>query len=55
MAVRLEVTIEKAIGIHIHYHVLQRVLKDEELVENRPKKARQRKWIRYERRYSNSM
>ena len=30
-------------------------MKDEELAESQPRKARRRKWVRYERRYSNSM
>ena len=30
-------------------------MKDEELAENQPAKAKQRRWVRYERRYSNSL
>ena len=55
MAVRLEVIVREEIGIHIAHHVIHGILKDEELAENQPKKARQRKWVRYERRYSNSL
>ncbi len=55
MAVRLEAIIEDEIGIHIPHHVVHGILKDEELAENQPRKARQRKWVRYERRYSNSL
>ncbi|MDE0526732.1 MAG: DDE-type integrase/transposase/recombinase, partial [Thaumarchaeota archaeon] len=55
MAVRLEVIVREEIGIHIPHHVIYRILKDEEIVENQPKKARQRKWVRYERRFSNSL
>ena len=55
MAVRLETMVERTIGIHISHHVIHDILKDEELVENQPAKARQRKWVRYERRYSNSL
>ena len=55
MAVRLETMVERSIGIHISHHVIHDILKDEELVENQPAKARQRKWVRYERRYSNSL
>ena len=54
-AVRLEKIIELGIGIHISHRTIHRVLKDEELAENQPAKAKQRKWIRYERRYSNSL
>ena len=55
MAVRLETIVEKSIGIHIPHHVIHDILRDEELAENQPAKARQRKWVRYERRYSNSL
>ena len=55
MAVRLETMVERSIGIHISHHIIHDILKDEELAENQPAKARQRKWVRYERRYSNSL
>ena len=55
MAVRLEVMIERSIGIHIPHHVIHGILKDEKLAKSQPKKSRQRKWIRYERRFSNAM
>ena len=55
MAVRLEAIIEESIGIHISHHVIHRILRDEELAESQPRKARQRKWVRYERRFSNSL
>ncbi len=55
MAVRLEVIVERSIGIHISHHIIHDVLKDEELAENQPAKTKQRKWVRYERRYSNSL
>ena len=54
-AVRLEKIIKKHTGIHITHRTVYRILKDEELVETQPAKAKQRKWVRYERRYSNSM
>ena len=54
-AVRLEKIIRVRIGIHIPHRIIQNVLKDEELAENQPAKARRRKWIRYERRFSNSL
>ena len=54
-AVRLEKIIKKHSGIHISHRTIHKILKDEELAENQPKKAKQRKWVRYERRYSNSM
>ena len=55
MAVRIETMVERSIGIHISHHVIHGILKDEELAENQPAKARQQKWVRYERRYSNSL
>ena len=55
MAVRIETMVERSIGIHISHHVIHGILKDEELAENQPAKAKQRKWVRYERRYSNSL
>ena len=41
MAVRLETIIEEEIGIHISHNIIYKILKDEELVENQPKKAKQ--------------
>ena len=43
MAVRIETMVERSIGIHISHHVIHGILKDEELAENQPAKARQRK------------
>ena len=54
-AVRLERIIGIRIGIHIPHRTIHGILKDEELAENQPAKARQRKWVRYERRFSNSL
>ena len=54
-AVRLEKIIKVRMGIHISHHTIHRILKDEELAENQPAKAKQRKYIRYERRFSNSL
>ena len=55
MAVRLETIIEESMGIHISHNTIHSILKDEELAENHPKKTKQRKWVRYERRFSNSL
>lgn len=52
---KMEDEIEKRIGIHIPHNTIHRVLRDEELAERNPKMSRRRKWVRYERRYSNSM
>ena len=43
MAVRIEATVERSIGIHISHHTIHGILKDEELAENQPAKARQQK------------
>jgi putative transposase len=53
-AVALE-KIMDAQGIHIPHNRIHRILKEEGLVKQEPKKQRRRKWVRYERRYSNSL
>ena len=42
-------------GIHIPHNRIHKILLQEGLANNEPKKGRRRKWIRYERRHSNSM
>ncbi|EMR74774.1 integrase family protein [Thermoplasmatales archaeon SCGC AB-540-F20] len=42
-------------GIHIPHNRIHRILKEEGLARDEPHKQRRRKWIRYERRYSNSL
>jgi len=42
-------------GIHIPHNRIHRILKEEGLAREEPKKQRRRKWVRYERRYSNSL
>lgn len=54
-AVRLEKIIKNRMGIHITHRTIHNILKDEELAESQPAKAKQRKWVRYERRFSNSL
>jgi putative transposase len=52
------VTLEKILAeqdIHIGHNRIHRILKDEGLVKDEPHKQRRRTWIRYERRYSNSL
>jgi len=52
------VTLEKILdreGIHIPHNRIHRTLKEEGLSRNEPKKQKRRKWIRYERRHSNSL
>ena len=42
-------------GVHIGHNRIHRILKEEGLAKEEPHKQRRRKWIRYERRYSNSL
>ena len=53
-AVALEKILD-AQGAHIGHNRIHRILKEEGLAKDEPRKQRQRKWIRYERRYSNSL
>jgi putative transposase len=53
-AVRLE-AILKTKGIFMPHNRIHRILKEEGLAKNEPNKQRQRKWVRYERRHSNSL
>jgi len=50
------VTIEKILdekGVHMPHNRIHKILKQEGLAIDEPKKQKRRKWIRYERRYSN--
>ena len=42
-------------GIHIPHNTIHQILRSKGLAEEQPKKNKRRKWIRYERTYSNSM
>lgn len=42
-------------GIHIPHNTIHKILRSKGLAEEQPKKNKRRKWIRYERAYSNSM
>jgi putative transposase len=42
-------------GIRIPHNKIHRILLENGLANNEPKKGKRRKWIRYERRHSNSM
>jgi putative transposase len=53
-AIALEKILD-AQGIHIPHNRIHRILKEEGLAVDEPRKQRRRKWIRYERRYSNSL
>ena len=51
----LEGVIEEATGVHIPHNAIHAVLKSEGLANTESKKGGKRKWVRYERTYSNSM
>ena len=51
----MEQIIKSDAEIHIPHNTIYPILKDEDLTSNQPKKSKRRKWIRYERKYSNSM
>lgn len=53
-AIFLEKTID-ACGIHIPHNTIHKILRNKGLASEQPKKSRKRKWVRYERTYSNSM
>lgn len=44
-----------SMGVHIPHNRIHRILKEEGLAVDEPRKQRRRKWIRYERRFSNSL
>ena len=54
-AMNLVEDIEARTGLHIPHSIIHKILTDEDLAEQQPRKKGQRKWVRYERRYSNSM
>ena len=52
------VTLEKILaeqGIHIGHNRIHQILKQEGIAKDEPHKQRRRKWVRYERRFSNSL
>lgn len=52
------VTLEKILdeqGKHIGHNRIHRILKEEGFAKDEPHKQKRRKWVRYERRYSNSL
>lgn len=53
--VALEQAIERRHGIHIPHNRLWQVLKDAGKVRDSPRKQRRRTWVRYERRFANSL
>ena len=53
--VALERAIERYRGTHIPHNRIWRVLKEAGFVRDEPKKQRRRSWVRFERRFSNSL
>lgn len=53
--VALEKAIERRHGIHIPHNRLWRVLKEDGRVADSPAKQRRRAWVRFERRFANSL
>lgn len=54
-AVNLEKVIEEKGLKHISHNRIHKILKQEGLAKNEPKKQKKRKWIRYQKRHSNSL
>ena len=54
-AVSLERSLVETVGIYIPHNTIHKILRDAGIAEKQPKKSQRRKWIRYERTYSNSM
>ena len=54
-ATELKAIIEETTDIHIPYNTIRDMLKNEGVASAESKKSSKRKWVRYERTYSNSM
>ena len=54
-AVKLEDRIRDDTGIRIPHMTIHNILAEDDCILRTPKKSRQRKWVRYERKHSNSM
>lgn len=54
-AVSLEKLLDFRDGIHVPHNTIHKILKEQGLAKTEPKKSNRRKWIRYERRHSNSL
>lgn len=50
-----EKIIDDTDGTHIPHDTVHKILRSRGLASQQPKKGRKRKWVRYERAYSNSM
>jgi len=47
--------ITETLGMSIPYSSIRRIMRDEKLSVRQPNKSKQRKWVRFERKHSNSM
>ena len=54
-ATSLEKIIEKEKDVHIPHNRIHKILKQEGLAQDQPNKQKRRKWVRFERKHSNSM
>ena len=54
-AVAMERIIRDVHGIHIPHNTIHLIMKDLGVAARQPRKSKRRKWVRYERTYSNSM
>lgn len=54
-AVNLEKVLDFTEGIHMPHNRIHRILKASGFAKTEPRKSKRRKWIRYERRHSNSL
>jgi putative transposase len=54
-AVSVEKAVDRDTEIHIPHNTIHKTLRDSDIAHEQPKKGRRRKWVRYERTYSNSM
>jgi len=54
-AVLLERIIDGVYSVHIPHNRIHEVLKSVGMAKDEPRKQRQRRWVKYERRYSNSL
>jgi len=54
-AVGLEKLLDFKEGVHVPHNRIHKILKGQGLAKTEPRKSNRRKWIRYERRHSNSL
>ena len=54
-AMRIESTIQANLGIHIPHNTIHGILLENDIAKEERQKKQRRKWVRYERKHSNSM